>query len=382
MQEISRVLGRVDEIRRKMVDDESKVLFDARLRFMFDKDFYEFSKAMFSLERKWIIPYLDKTYNFDNDYSEIVLWGCGKDGRHVRSLLARSKYASIPISFVTNNMSQWGQTHEFEIDNLNVVRTPIISPEELRSRINNAVIIISSIAYRCEIMDQLGSYGAKMEQIVYPFTYFGYRLYGERETPQYFDLFEANSNEIFLDVGANGGGTATDFVKWCGEKGYKAIYSFEAHPRFIDITKEYFKNNNLHDAEVVPIAAWDKKDTLDFSISLANGNGGCHVMESANLNSNDWLDASVKVPADTIDNVLSGKPATFIKMDIEGSEYKALVGAEKTIKKYKPRMAISIYHKPEDIVMLPYIISQYNPDYKFALRQYHSGMWETILYCF
>ncbi len=60
----------------------------------------------------------------------------------------------------------------------------------------------------------------------------------------------------------------------------------------------------------------------------------------------------------------------------------ALVGARKTIQKYKPKLAISVYHKPEDILELPQYILDLVPDYKIALRHYSSIQEETILYAY
>ena len=81
----------------------------------------------------------------------------------------------------------------------------------------------------------------------------------------------------------------------------------------------------------------------------------------------------------TIDGIVKEK-VTFIKMDIEGSELKALHGAEQKIKKYKPKLAICIYHKVEDIIDIPSYIHSLVPEYKFYIRHYSFGQAETVLY--
>ena len=67
-------------------------------------------------------------------------------------------------------------------------------------------------------------------------------------------------------------------------------------------------------------------------------------------------------------------------MDVEGSEYNALLGAEKTIAAHKPTLAISVYHKPQDIWEIPALILKLNPDYRFYLGHYSIARGETVLY--
>jgi hypothetical protein len=60
---------------------------------------------------------------------------------------------------------------------------------------------------------------------------------------------------------------------------------------------------------------------------------------------------------------------------------RALMGAKVTISKYMPRLAIAIYHKPEDIVEIPFYILSLFPGYRLYIRHYNT--WhtsETFLY--
>lgn len=88
----------------------------------------------------------------------------------------------------------------------------------------------------------------------------------------------------------------------------------------------------------------------------------------------------MNVDVDSLDNVLAGRCVTFIKMDIEGAEYNALLGAAETIKRYKPKLAICIYHKPSDRWELPMLILELNPSYRFYLDCYGVSGGEVVLY--
>ncbi|MEM4396459.1 MAG: FkbM family methyltransferase [Candidatus Woesearchaeota archaeon] len=69
-----------------------------------------------------------------------------------------------------------------------------------------------------------------------------------------------------------------------------------------------------------------------------------------------------KIEITTIDSL--NEKIDLIKMDIEGYEYNAILGAEKTIKKYKPVLSISLYHTPRDFFEIPKLLKQWVPEYK------------------
>ena len=77
----------------------------------------------------------------------------------------------------------------------------------------------------------------------------------------------------------------------------------------------------------------------------------------------------------------SEERVTFIKMDIEGAELESLKGAGRIIiREQKPKLAICVYHKKEDIFDIPEYILSLNPKYKLYLRHYTLGEWDTVLY--
>jgi len=90
-----------------------------------------------------------------------------------------------------------------------------------------------------------------------------------------------------------------------------------------------------------------------------------------------------KVPTTTIDEmaVRNNVPRLdFIKMDIEGSELSALQGAETSIRRWQPKLAISLYHRPEDFFSIPLWIDSLGVGYRFFLDHYSIHNEETVLY--
>ncbi len=180
----------------------------------------------------------------------------------------------------------------------------------------------------------------------------------------YNNILRLSEEETIVDLGAYDGDTIREFMRFTNGK-YKHIFAFEPDEKnFRKLSKKTEGMNNL---SLFNLGAWDKKDTLLFE-------------KKAGRNSRK-SEAGVPMSFDSVDNVIS-EPVSFIKMDIEGAENKALDGAKETIKKYKPKLYICAYHRNEDFFALPEKILSINPDYKIFLRHHpYIPAWETNFYC-
>lgn len=184
---------------------------------------------------------------------------------------------------------------------------------------------------------------------------------------QYFDVFSPIKDEIFVDAGSYDGDTIRKFVEWTNGQ-YKKIYAFEPNKELGEILLRNVKEEKIENVIFTPEATWEKKADLNF------------VNDSASSRVNKCGEFIVK--ATDIDSIVGDAKVTYIKMDVEGSELESLIGAHKTIMRNKPRLAISVYHKPGDTVELADYILKLNLGYKLLLRQYNSNFWETILYAY
>jgi FkbM family methyltransferase len=70
----------------------------------------------------------------------------------------------------------------------------------------------------------------------------------------------------------------------------------------------------------------------------------------------------------------------FVKMDIEGAEPIALAGAIETIRRFRPKLAIAIYHSMDDFVSIPRWIVDLNLGYRLFLGHYTIHAEETVIF--
>ncbi|MDR2940608.1 MAG: FkbM family methyltransferase [Clostridiales bacterium] len=180
----------------------------------------------------------------------------------------------------------------------------------------------------------------------------------EKTFLHYFDLdiIKCDENETFVDLGAYDGDTVHNFLDSFST--YKKIYCYEIMPDIFEKLKANL--GSYKNIEFRRKGASDKNGTMFISDN--------EPAESMHKLSNS---GNLEVPAVSIDNDIF-EPVTFIKMDIEGGEQKALLGCERHIKEGHPKLAISIYHNNEDIWKCARIIYDMDPSYKFYLR-YNGG---------
>jgi hypothetical protein len=74
--------------------------------------------------------------------------------------------------------------------------------------------------------------------------------------------------------------------------------------------------------------------------------------------------------------------ATFLKLDVEGHELDTLKGAEETIRRCKPRIAVCVYHKDDDLLTIPAYLKSLHPDYHIGLRHCNPVRFDTICFAF
>ena len=178
---------------------------------------------------------------------------------------------------------------------------------------------------------------------------------------QYFDkdLIEKKDNIVFIDGGSYVGDTIPQIIDYFPN--YKKIYCFEPSELHINIAKRDFGNN----PKIEFINCGLGKQIVQKKTPSSKQNNCAHDYQAVNIN--------------TIDNLIKEK-VDFIKLDIEGAEQDAIDGAQNSIKKYKPILAICIYHKAHDWYKIPQKILKIYPKYDIYLRHYMEGIYETVLY--
>lgn len=188
-----------------------------------------------------------------------------------------------------------------------------------------------------------------------------YLLECQVATDEPYSTFLKLENENFIDLGAYNGDTVAEFINHT--QGYTHITAVE--PDIKTFKKLERNTENVTDIELINACVSDKCGLLPFAQK-----GG----RNSSLNDNGTLLRSV-----TVDSLKQN--ATYIKMDVEGEEVGAILGAKETILKTKPKMLISAYHRTDDFIKIPQTVLGIRDDYKIYLRHFKSlPAWDTNFY--
>lgn len=333
----------------------------------------------------------------------LIIFGAGYQGELTLSDLQAMGLAGSVRCFMDNQASKWGQR---------VGGFPICSPELLKSLPKDTRILIASGAYKPireqlsqagfteavrvldtsalrnglfrretilqnrEVLERLGNrLGDERSKDVLA-SILAFRLTGDithvervREPLHYFpeEVFRLDPDEIFIDGGAFDGDTIRAFLDACGGQ-FKTIHAFEPDPRNFARLQTWLQNHPLN-ARIHP-----------HPQALYSGTTELRFDQGPSMSSRIDAVGSIRIQTASLDEFLNGEAATFIKYDLEGAELEALQGAQATIRQWRPKLAISVYHQSQDLWEIPDLIAELTPDYRYFLRHYSFLSFETVLY--
>jgi FkbM family methyltransferase len=341
---------------------------------------------------------------------EVILFGAGALGRQVRRDMTGSELT--PLAFVDNRPNLWGS----EIDGLEV-----LSPERAASRFGQSALWLITIYTNSRVMEQCRALGVPwvtcaelswtLPEPHEPSFVFGFperlaesareidsaaSIWADQEseaeyrsqvrwrflldyetlsTPRptaetYFpdDLIRPLADEVYVDCGAFTGDTIDLFLAVRGGK-FERIVAIEpdvASLRALQDRIDAWSRDGVGPMRVEPFAAGSYRGTARFDATgtvVSSVGSGADIIDVAPL-----------------DEMLADCRPTYIKFDVEGAEHDALVGGSVTIRANMPVLAVSLYHKPEDLWDLPLLIHSLVPEYRLYLRRYSDERWETVCY--
>jgi len=263
---------------------------------------------------------------------------------------------------------------------LRYVKLPLNRPEHWKS-----IETVEKAAKGCETIDSgfMGFQLAKMNlrMIGYPIElfYVPFAVVTQFIDQQYLcrtpnEIIEAEEGDVVIDAGGCWADTALYFAVKVGESG--KVVSFEFFP---DNLKIYQRNLDLNPdlsprIKLFPFALWSSSDQELF----INGYGPGTSVEATP----DSPDAKA-VRTVSIDHLLERgelNHVDFIKMDIEGAELPALQGTEATLRRFRPKLAITVYHSLSDFWAVPQFLHALGLGYRFYLRHFTIHAEETVLF--
>lgn len=354
------------------------------------------------LEFLWskIEKYAERLNEIKLNNKTIFLFGAGMNGSFTLECL-RENYQIY--GFLDNFSQLWGTQKDGLM---------IFSTEEVK-KYNNSIVIISTASKNYKaVKNQLESLNIECitwfeyqlcsnldkMRCVYEMLYdsFSKRTYlnlilakvtGEQEyrnqifcPNQYFALPEFNipmPQEVFVDCGAYVGDTVETYVK-TRMGSFGKVIAFEPNEQVWPALEK--RRNRL-------IEEWSLRSSdivIEKKAIGRCGGTGCVQLDGHGNITARVDEGGSDIEINSLDEYLTtfNQNPLFIKVDIEGGEKNLIYGAEHTIRTKKPAMAISVYHKAEDIYELPIIIKTWNSSYKMSIRSHMPDDTDIVLYCY
>jgi FkbM family methyltransferase len=185
---------------------------------------------------------------------------------------------------------------------------------------------------------------------------------------QYFpgDLFTLGPEECFVDGGACRGETIAALIRAAGGH-FGFIYGFEPDQKNYTALRSNLSLIEPSRKKLLNAGLSDKSGQMNFN---SRANGASSFSENGS--------ETIRLVA--LDEIAMEHSPTYIKLDVEGAEAKALCGMRRNVAAFRPRLAVSVYHKPADLWGIPLLLNRMFPFYRLFLRHYTDSLLETVCY--
>lgn len=355
---------------------------------------------------------LDNLSNFLKEDKPIIIFGAGNLGKKIAAFL-KSENRNL-IAFADNNPKAWGT----EFLNIKILNPNDFTPEHLKkaawivsiwspghafsttrrqleslgvANMFHAVALLQLFPGKLlphyhfqtpdyfrqhqneikEVYESLADEESKEQYLAHLDSRININLEGlpaPDTKNQYFpsDIVSLTDNEVFLDAGAYSGDTLEQFsIRTNGA--FSKYIALEPDPNSYQKLVHSVAKFPKGKVEVFPYAVGEENRILKFN---ATGGEGAAISETG----------TITVDSRRIDDLFYAYKPTYLKFDIEGAELGALKGARKIITDYKPKLAVCLYHLPDDIWTIPLLVKEYNKDYKLFMRTHSLDGFEFVLY--
>jgi len=182
------------------------------------------------------------------------------------------------------------------------------------------------------------------------------------------DLFALVPDEVFVDCGAFDGDTMRRFLHHQDGRFGKLI-AFEPDPANFQNLQQY--------VSALPSAVSERITVHQKAVGARNEKVRFDATgtESSAVGSGD-----LAVDCAALDDILDGCVPSYIKMDTEGSELAALAGAQKTVGRHAPALALCVYHLQDHVWKIPLFVHALSERYRFFLRPHLLEVWDLVCY--
>lgn len=340
------ISNKIETIYKHLADEESIYVFNNRLLFSLTKDFGHLRNIVLSTEGGNSFNALINQYI---DERKVYIYGAGTRGLRLPHIYTGLKKITGYID--KKKCGTYEGIRVYKLDEI--------------GEISNSIVLVSNTTNLESIQTELQEKGIREQNIILMSNY-----EAQAAKYRYFDnsciKSKPDASKWFVDVGSFDGMDTIKYLQWQNVPAKILVLEADSQ-NFIKC-----KNNlqNMDEVKLLNIGVSNRKSSMFFS---SKNSVGSRIENEMDDNSN-------RINVVSLDEICRHKEIGYIKMDIEGEEKKALIGAKKIIEEQKPMLAISVYHKEEDIWEIPYIILQYNQNYKFFLRHYSLGVTDTVLY--